>query len=85
MIFSYPGLKQYSERIRNLDFDNVGFDLSTAFKDLQLILETSKEVKPLPFASSINHKYIAALANNLEKKDWIATYRITRMLTGLQS
>jgi 3-hydroxyisobutyrate dehydrogenase-like beta-hydroxyacid dehydrogenase len=84
MIFAYPGLKQYSERIRNLDFDNVGFDLSTAFKDLQLILEMSTEVRsPLPFASTVNDKYIAALANNLEEKDWIATYNITRMLAGL--
>ena len=49
MIFAYPGLKQYSERIRNLDFDNVGFDLSTAFKDLQLILETSAEVSTPSF------------------------------------
>lgn len=85
MIFAYPGLKQYSERIRNLDFDNVGFDLPTAFKDLQLILETSAEVStPLPFANYVSDKYIAALANNLEKKDWIATYKITRMLAGLE-
>lgn len=86
IIFGYPGLKQYSERIRNLDFDNVGFDLSSAFKDLLLILETSTEMRsPLPFASTVNEKYIAALANNLGKKDWIATYKITRMLAGLQS
>ncbi len=69
IIFEYPGLKQYSKRIKNLDFDTVGFDLSTAFKDLMLILETSTQVRsPLPFANIVHDKYLAALANNLEKK-----------------
>jgi hypothetical protein len=34
MIFVYPGLKQYAKRIRTRDFDNVGFDLLSAFKNV---------------------------------------------------
>lgn len=61
MILAYPGLEQYANRIRTRDFDNVGFALSTAFKDVPLILQTSSDVRaPLPFANIIRDKFIAA-------------------------
>ena len=86
MIFDYPGLKQYANRIRTRDFDNVGFDLSTAFKDTQLILQTSSDIyAPLSFADSVRNKFITSIANNLGKKDWISIYQITRMLAGLKN
>jgi 3-hydroxyisobutyrate dehydrogenase-like beta-hydroxyacid dehydrogenase len=85
MIFAYPGLKQYANRIRTRDFDNVGFDLLSAFKDVQLILQNSSDVRvPLPYANTIRDKFLAAIANDLEKKDWISIYEITRMLAGLK-
>jgi 3-hydroxyisobutyrate dehydrogenase-like beta-hydroxyacid dehydrogenase len=85
MIFGYPGLKQYAKRIRMRDFDNVGFDLLSAFKDVQLILQTSSDVcVPLSYANNIKDKYIAAIANDMDKKDWISIYDITRMLAGLK-
>ncbi|MFL6471511.1 MAG: NAD(P)-dependent oxidoreductase [Nitrososphaeraceae archaeon] len=85
MIFAYPGLKEYAKRIRMRDFDNVGFDLLSAFKDVQLILQASSDVRvPLSYANNIKDKYIAAIANDLEKKDWITIYEITRMLIGLK-
>src|SRR6185437_3654759 len=85
MIFDYPGLKQYAKRIRIRDFDNVGFDLLSAFKDVQLILQASSDVHvPLSYANNVRDKFIAAIANHLEKKDWISTYDITRMLAGLK-
>jgi 3-hydroxyisobutyrate dehydrogenase-like beta-hydroxyacid dehydrogenase len=85
MIFAYPGLKEYAKRIRMRDFDNVGFDLLSAFKDVQLILQASSDVRvPLSYANNIKDKYIAAIANDLEKKDWISIYEITRMLVGLK-
>ena len=85
MIFAYPGLKEYAKRIRMRDFDNVGFDLLSAFKDVQLILQTSSDVRvPFSYANNIKDKYIAAIANDMEKKDWISIYEITRMLAGLK-
>lgn len=85
MIFAYPGLKQYAKRIRIRDFDNVGFDLLSAFKDVQLILQASSDVRvPLSYANNIRDKYIAAIANDMEKKDWISIYEIARMLAGLK-
>ena len=86
MIFAYPGLKQYAKRIHTRDFDNVGFDLLSAFKDVQLILQTSSDVRvPLSHANNIQDRYIAAIANDMGKKDWISIYDITRMLAGLKN
>jgi 3-hydroxyisobutyrate dehydrogenase-like beta-hydroxyacid dehydrogenase len=85
MIFAYPGLKQYAKRIRTRDFDNVGFDLLSAFKDVQLILQASSDVRvPFSYANNVRDKYIAAIANDMEKKDWISIYEITRILAGLK-
>lgn len=76
MIFAYPGLKQYAKRIRTRDFDNVGFDLLSAYKDVQLILQTSSDVRvPLSFANNIKDKYIAAIANTWRKKTGLAYMR----------
>jgi 3-hydroxyisobutyrate dehydrogenase-like beta-hydroxyacid dehydrogenase len=85
MIFAYHGLKQYAKRIRMRDFGNVAFDFLSAFKDVQLILQTLSDVHvPFSYANNVRDKYIAAIANDMEKKDWISIYEITRMLAGLQ-
>jgi 3-hydroxyisobutyrate dehydrogenase-like beta-hydroxyacid dehydrogenase len=45
-------LHEYAERISTKDFDNVGYSLALAFKDVQLILQSSDDVHvPLPYAS----------------------------------
>jgi hypothetical protein len=57
------------------DFDKIGFDLSSAFNDVQLILLTSSDVGvPLSHANNIKDKYIAAIANDIGKEDWIGIY-----------
>jgi hypothetical protein len=62
----------------------VGFDLLSAFKDVQLMLQISSEsCVPLLNANSISDKFIAAIANDLAK-DWISTYQITHVLAGLK-
>jgi hypothetical protein len=66
------------------NFDNVGFDLLSAFKDVQLMLQISSESCVLLLnANSISDKFIAAIANDLAK-DWISTYQITHVPAGLK-
>jgi 3-hydroxyisobutyrate dehydrogenase-like beta-hydroxyacid dehydrogenase len=85
IIFSSPALQEYARRIRTRDFDNVGYSLRLAFKDVQLVLESSANVHvPLPYASSLRDKFLAAVANKLDK-DCISIYEITRMLAGLKT
>jgi 3-hydroxyisobutyrate dehydrogenase-like beta-hydroxyacid dehydrogenase len=85
MIFSSPTLQEYAKRISTRDFDNVGYSLTLAFKDVQLILESSTDVRaPLSYASGLREKFLAAIAKKLETKDCIAIYEITRMFAWLK-
>ena len=83
--FGNPALQEYSDRVRTRTFDEIGFALPASLKDLQLILQAATEVRaPLPFASVVRDKLLAASANGLEGKDWSAIYEITRMNAGLR-
>jgi len=42
-VFDRPGLRNYAAVIRDRNFDEVGFELSTGFKDVQLMLEAATE------------------------------------------
>jgi len=67
-----------SLNVRDL-LDNVGYSLPLAFK-------SSADVHvPLPYASSLRDKFLAAIANKLDTKDCISIYEITRKLAGLNS
>jgi len=45
----------------------VGYSLPLAFKDVELILQYSAEVRaPLSYASSLRDKFLAAIANKLD-------------------
>jgi len=64
---------------------NVGYSLPLAFKDVQLILQSSSDVRaPLTSGSSLRDKYLAAIANKLDTKDCISIYEITRMFAGMK-
>ncbi len=68
-IFRSPALQEYANIIRTRDFDDVGYSLPLAFKDVELILQYSAEVRaPLPYASSLRDKFLAAIANKLDTK-----------------
>lgn len=78
-------LKDYAKRILDGDFDEVGFDLVSGLKDVRLMLEASEEVAvPLSLAGVLREKFIAAIANGYEGKDWSASTKATRMSAGLQ-
>jgi hypothetical protein len=50
-----------------------------------LYFKSSDVRVPLSHANNIKDKYIAAIANDMSKKDWIGIYDITRMLAGLKN
>ena len=84
-MFGPPALHAYADRIRSRKFDEVGFDLTAGLKDVELMLEASRDTRvALPYASIIRDKLLAALAHGLGAKDWSASYEITRMNAGLK-
>lgn len=85
MVLDHPALRGYAERIPQRRFDDAAFELSSGFKDVQLMLQASTDARaPLPFASVIRDKFVTALAYCMEHKDWSAIYEITRLQAGLR-
>lgn len=82
-----PGVKSaYTGTILKRTFDDAGFELAGGFKDVQLMLQTSTDIRaPLAYASIIKEKMITALAHGMERKDWSTFYEVTRMNAGLES
>jgi 3-hydroxyisobutyrate dehydrogenase-like beta-hydroxyacid dehydrogenase len=84
-MFGPPALHAYADRIRTRDFDDVGFELVSGLKDVELMLEASREARvAFPYANIIHDKLLAAIAHGLGKKDWSAFYEVTRMNAGLK-
>jgi 3-hydroxyisobutyrate dehydrogenase-like beta-hydroxyacid dehydrogenase len=83
--FPNPNHAYYIDKIRSRDFDHVGFNLRGGYKDVQLMMQMSEDTQvALPNAVSTSKKFLAALANGMEEKDWSAIYEITRQNAGLR-
>jgi 3-hydroxyisobutyrate dehydrogenase-like beta-hydroxyacid dehydrogenase len=85
-VFDRPGLRNYAAAMRDRNFDDAGFELSTGFKDVQLMIDAATESKaPLPYAELIRSKMLMLLAKGLEKKDWAVLAEVARADAGLDS
>ena len=83
-VVRHPVLSEYTTRLRTRDFEPAAFALTAGFKDVELMLQASTEVRaPLLFASAIRDKFLTALASGMADKDWSAIHDITRRNAGL--
>jgi len=83
-VVRHPVLSEYASRLRTRSFEPAAFTLTAGFKDVELMLQASSEVKaPLIFASAIREKFLTALADGMADKDWSAIYEVTRKNAGL--
>jgi 3-hydroxyisobutyrate dehydrogenase-like beta-hydroxyacid dehydrogenase len=83
-IFSHPAFKLYIDKIKARDFDRVNFDLRGGAKDIGIFQKafTTAGVSP-ELANVVSSRFIAALAQGMEKKDWSSIYEIIRTEAGL--
>ena len=85
-VFDRPGLRNYAAAMRERNWDDAGFELSTGFKDVQLMIDAATDSKaPLPYAELIRSKMLTLLANGLDKKDWAVIAEVARAAAGLDS
>lgn len=84
MIKQYmPPASEYAERISTRNFENAGFTLDAGLKDVTLILAAAAEVHtPLPYASLVRDKCLAAQARGLNQLDWSCLTEISRLSAG---
>lgn len=83
-VLAHPVMKEYTRRIRQRDFEPI-FELKAGFKDVELMLQASGEVRaPLNIASLAREKFLTALGSGMGNQDWSAVSLITRKNASLE-
>jgi 3-hydroxyisobutyrate dehydrogenase-like beta-hydroxyacid dehydrogenase len=84
-IFAHPAPKLYIDKIKERDFDNVNFDMRGGAKDVAIFQKAFANSGVSPgLANVVSGRFIAALAQGMEKKDWSGIYEIIRAEAGLE-
>jgi len=83
-LFPAPIYQAYGNLIVSEKFEPAGFQLPLGFKDNRLLLAAAEQAAvPLPMASLIHDRFVAALAQGLDEADWSAIARISYQNAGL--
>ena len=78
-----PISSEYVERISTRRFDDAGFALDAGLKDVSLVLAAAAEVHaPLPCASVVRDRLLAAQAHGMGQHDWSALTEMIRLDAG---
>jgi 3-hydroxyisobutyrate dehydrogenase-like beta-hydroxyacid dehydrogenase len=83
-LFNAPIYKTYGPMVASGNFGKVGFALPLGLKDNRLVLAAAEEAAaPMPMASLIHDRFIAAIARGLSNEDWVAFSRGAMSDAGL--
>lgn len=83
-LFNAPVYKTYGGLIVEGKHDQVGFALPLGFKDVRLVLQAAdSRAVPMPIASVLHDRFVAALARGYEQKDWSVLGRVAAEDAGL--
>jgi 3-hydroxyisobutyrate dehydrogenase-like beta-hydroxyacid dehydrogenase len=83
-LFTAPVYRIYGSIIASDKFEPAGFKLPLGFKDNRLLVAAAEESSvPMPMASLIHDRFLAALAQGLGEADWSAIARISYGNAGL--
>jgi 3-hydroxyisobutyrate dehydrogenase-like beta-hydroxyacid dehydrogenase len=83
-IFTGPVYRIYGAMIAADNFEPVGFRLQLGMKDNRLVLAAAEEASvPMPMASLVRDRMLAATAQGMGEADWAAIARISFREAGL--
>jgi 3-hydroxyisobutyrate dehydrogenase-like beta-hydroxyacid dehydrogenase len=83
-LFNAPIYKTYGGIIAAQKFEPAGFKLPLGLKDNRLLLAAAEEAAvPMPMASLVRDRFLAALAQGMAESDWSAIARIAASDAGL--
>ena len=84
-LFPAPVYRNYGSMIASDRFEPAGFKLPLGLKDNRLLLAAAERAEvPLPMASLVRDRFIAALAQGMGEADWAAIARISFRSAGLK-
>ena len=83
-LFASPVYANYGRIVADEQFEPAGFALKLGLKDARLVLETAFEcAAPMPMASLIRDRLLAALAGGQAEMDWSSVARVAARDAGL--
>ena len=83
-LFTAPVYKTYGKMIAADKFEPAGFKMPLGFKDNRLVLAAAEEAAvPMPMASLVHDRFVAAFAEGLGDADWSAIARVSFRSAGL--
>jgi 3-hydroxyisobutyrate dehydrogenase-like beta-hydroxyacid dehydrogenase len=83
-LFPIPVYKNYGTMIAADQFEPAGFKLPLGLKDNRLVLQAAEQVSvPMPMASLVRDRFLAALSMGLSEADWAAIARVSFKEAGL--
>jgi 3-hydroxyisobutyrate dehydrogenase-like beta-hydroxyacid dehydrogenase len=83
-LFAAPVYRTYGPMVAANKFDQVGFSMPLGFKDNRLVLAAAEEAAvPMPLATLVHDRFVAAMAQGLKDSDWAAIARIAYRSAGL--
>jgi 3-hydroxyisobutyrate dehydrogenase-like beta-hydroxyacid dehydrogenase len=83
-LFAAPIYKTYGGLIAADKFEPAGFKLPLGLKDNRLLLVAAEEANvPMPMASLVRDRFLAAMAQGLSEADWSAIARMAAQEAGL--
>jgi 3-hydroxyisobutyrate dehydrogenase-like beta-hydroxyacid dehydrogenase len=84
-LFSAPAYKVYGKIMADEAYDNVGFTTRLALKDMSLVLAAGDMARvPLPSASLLRDRLLAAIAHGDADRDWAVLAREQARPAGLE-
>lgn len=83
-MFASTAFTGYASRVAATEFEPAGFAMPLALKDLTLALQAAHDARaPLPFASLVRDRILAALARGHDAWDWSGLASVAREEAGL--
>lgn len=84
-LFPAPIYKNYGGMIADEKYDPPGFKMPLGLKDNRLMMQFAEESSvPMPMASLIHDRFLAAMAQGLGEADWSAIAKISMRSAGLE-
>jgi len=83
-IYGSPVFKRYIDKIKARDFDDVNFDMACGLKDVSTFQAALSNKGVVPKLGDIlKGRYLSAMENGMEDKDWSGIYEMVRKESGL--
>jgi 3-hydroxyisobutyrate dehydrogenase-like beta-hydroxyacid dehydrogenase len=83
-LFSAPVYNTYGALLASEKFEPAGFKLPLGLKDNRLVIAAAEQAAvPMPMASLVHDRFLAAIAQGLSESDWSAIAKVSFRNAGL--